>query len=95
MGDAPEVVREVGINHFRMASEQQRFHLDYRLLGVSPGTVCVLLGSVERHSEEEAARPTERLMLGGRRRCVSGRTATADVCQRGFRVALAVPIDPE
>ena len=44
MGDAPEVVREVGVNHFRMASEQQRFHLDYRLLGVSPGTVCVLLG---------------------------------------------------
>jgi hypothetical protein len=44
MGEVPEVVREVGVNHFRMASEQQRFHLDYRLLGVSPGTVCVLLG---------------------------------------------------
>src|SRR6059058_2304480 len=42
MGDAPEVVREVGVNDFRMASEQQPFHLDHRLLGVSPGTVRVL-----------------------------------------------------
>src|SRR6266498_3861698 len=45
MGDAPEVVREVGVNDFRMASEQQPFHLDHRLLGVSPGTVRVLPGS--------------------------------------------------
>jgi hypothetical protein len=35
MGNAPEVVREVGVNDFRMASEQQPFHLDHRLLGVS------------------------------------------------------------
>jgi len=42
MGNAPEVVREVGVNDFRMASEQQPFHLDHRLLGVSPGTVRVL-----------------------------------------------------
>src|SRR5260370_25310793 len=42
MGDAPEVVREVGVNDFRMASEQQPFHLNHRLLGVSPGTVRVL-----------------------------------------------------
>src|ERR1700716_4349652 len=43
MGDAPEVVREVGVNDFRMASEHQRFQLDHRLLGDSPGTVGVLL----------------------------------------------------
>src|SRR5262249_2636549 len=42
MGDAPEVVREVGVNDFRVATEQQRFHLDHRLLGVSPGAVGVL-----------------------------------------------------
>ena len=44
MGDAPEVVCEVGVDDFRMASEQQLFHLDHRLLGVSPRTVGVLLG---------------------------------------------------
>src|ERR1700675_449479 len=42
MGDAPEVVREVGVNDFRVAAKQLRFHLDHRLLGVSPGTVRVL-----------------------------------------------------
>src|SRR5712691_3800653 len=42
MGDAPEVVREVGVNDFRMPSEQQPFHLDHRLLGIAPGTVRVL-----------------------------------------------------
>src|SRR5271166_2412335 len=44
MRNAPEVVREVGVNDFRVASEQQLFHLDDRLLGVSPGTVSVELG---------------------------------------------------
>ena len=44
MGDASEVVREVGVNDFRVAPEQQLFHLDHRLLGVAPGTVRVLLG---------------------------------------------------
>src|SRR5450755_3028988 len=43
MGDAPEVVRVVGVNDFRMASVQQPFHLDHRLLGVAPGTVGILL----------------------------------------------------
>ena len=43
MRDAPEVVREVGINDFRVASVQQPLHLDHRLLGVSPGTVGILL----------------------------------------------------
>jgi len=41
MGDAPEVVREVGVNDFRMAAEQQFFHVDHRLLGVTPRTVSV------------------------------------------------------
>ena len=41
MGNAPEVVREVGVHHFRMAAKQQLFHLDHRLLGVSPGAVGV------------------------------------------------------
>ena len=43
MWNAPEVVREVGVHDFRVATEQQFFHLDHRLLGVSPGTVRVLL----------------------------------------------------
>ena len=41
MWNAPEVVREVGVNDFRVAAKQQFFHLDHRLLGVSPGTVGV------------------------------------------------------
>jgi hypothetical protein len=42
MRNAPEVVREVGVNDFRVASEQQRSHLDHRLLRVAPRTVGVL-----------------------------------------------------
>ena len=42
MGDAPEVVREVGVDDFRVATEQQRSHLDHCLLGVAPRTVGVL-----------------------------------------------------
>src|SRR5215831_5027927 len=41
--NAPEVVREVGVNDFRMTPEHQRFHLDHRLLGVAPRTVGILL----------------------------------------------------
>src|SRR3979411_513835 len=44
MGDASEVVREVSANDFRVATEQQLFHLDHRLLGIAPGTVRVLFG---------------------------------------------------
>ena len=33
MGNAPEVVREVGVHNFRMAAKQQFFHLDHRLFG--------------------------------------------------------------
>ena len=43
MRNAPEVVREVGVHDFRMASEQRRFHLDHRLLGVAARPVGVLL----------------------------------------------------
>ena len=43
MGDASEVVREVGVDDFRMATEQERFHLDHRLLGVAPGAIGILL----------------------------------------------------
>src|SRR6201997_4973307 len=43
MRNAPEVVREVGVNDFRMAAEQLRIHLGHRLLGIAPGTVGVLL----------------------------------------------------
>ena len=41
MGNAPEVVRKVGVHNFRMAAKQQLLHLDHRLLGVSPATVGV------------------------------------------------------
>src|SRR5580700_8618879 len=43
MGDAPEVVREVGVDDFRVAAVHQPFHLDHRLLGVAPATVGILL----------------------------------------------------
>ena len=39
MGNAPEVVRKVGVHNFRMAAKQQLLNLDHRLLGVSPATV--------------------------------------------------------
>jgi hypothetical protein len=41
MGNAPEVVPEVGIHNFPMPAIQQLFHFDLRLLGVSPRTVGV------------------------------------------------------
>ena len=44
MRNAPEVVREVGVNDFRVAAKQQCFHLDHRLLSISPRTVGILLG---------------------------------------------------
>ena len=50
MRNASEVVREVGVNDFRMASEQQRFHLDYRLLGISPGALARRPAGCERRS---------------------------------------------
>ena len=51
MWNAPEVVREVGVHDFRVATEQQLFHLDHRLLGVSPGAIAgfCLRFRVQRH----------------------------------------------
>ena len=43
MGDASEVVREIGVNDVRVTTEQQFSHLAHRLLGVTPGAVGVLL----------------------------------------------------
>ena len=41
MRNAPEVVREVGVHDFRMATKQQLLHLYGGLLGVAPGAVGV------------------------------------------------------
>src|SRR5208337_3702683 len=40
--NASEVVREVGIDDFRVAAVYQRPHLDHRLLRIAPRTVRVL-----------------------------------------------------
>jgi hypothetical protein len=42
--NASEVVREVGVDDFRVATEYQRFHRDHRLLRIAPRTVRVLFG---------------------------------------------------
>src|SRR5271168_4478969 len=41
VGNAPEVVREVGVHDFRMATEQQLLHLYGGLLSVAPSAVGV------------------------------------------------------
>src|SRR5215467_5657645 len=41
MRKAPEVVREVGVHDFRMATKQQLLHLYGGLLGVAPSAVGV------------------------------------------------------
>ena len=41
MRNAPEVVREVGVDDFRMATKQPLLHLYGGLLGVAPGAVGV------------------------------------------------------
>src|ERR1700724_4111547 len=41
MGNAPEVVREVGVYDFRMTTEKQLLHLYSGLLGVAPSAVGV------------------------------------------------------
>src|SRR6266436_2153063 len=41
MRNAPEVVREVGVHDFRMATEQQLLHLYSGLLSVAPSAVGV------------------------------------------------------
>ena len=44
MGNGPEVVRQVGIDHVRTAAEHQLLHLDHRLLGVALRAIGVLFG---------------------------------------------------
>jgi hypothetical protein len=44
MRDATEVVREVGVDDFRMLIEQRLFHLGHRLLGIAAPPIGVLLG---------------------------------------------------
>src|ERR1700755_2473953 len=41
MWNAPEVVREVGVDDVRMATEQQLLHLYGGLLGIAPSAVSV------------------------------------------------------
>jgi hypothetical protein len=41
VGNAPEVVRKVGVHDFRMATKQQLLHLYGGLLGIAPGAVGV------------------------------------------------------
>jgi hypothetical protein len=41
MWNAPEVVREVGVDDVRVAAEQQFLHVYDSLLGISPGTIGV------------------------------------------------------
>src|SRR6201987_3986718 len=68
MWDAPEVVREVGVDDFRGASEYQLFHLDHRLLGISPGTVGVLfwwkIGFEDRFEHQHRCCHTDSITQG-------------------------------
>src|ERR1700751_1613769 len=68
MWNAPEVVREVGVNDFRVATEQLRFHLDHRLLGISPGTVGILLwrkiGFKDRFQHQHRCRHADPITQG-------------------------------
>ena len=57
MGDASEVVREIGVNDFRVTTEQQLLHLDHRLLGIAPGTVGILCSGVAAVEPENAMVP--------------------------------------
>jgi len=68
MRNAPEVVREVGVDDFRVTTEQQRFHLDHRLLGITPGTVCILLrwkiGLKDRFQHQHRCRHADPIAQG-------------------------------
>src|SRR6266849_10691854 len=50
MRNAPEVVREVGVHDFRMATKQQLLHLHGGLLGVAPSAVGVDFQWISVHS---------------------------------------------
>jgi hypothetical protein len=68
MRNAPEVVREVGVNDFRVATEQHLFHLDHRLLGISPGTVGILfwwkIGLKDRFQHQHRCRHADPITHG-------------------------------
>ena len=68
MRNAPEVVREVGVNDFRVAAKQLRFHFDHRLLGISPGTVGILLwwkiGLKDRFQHQHRCRHADPIAQG-------------------------------
>src|ERR1700745_1952060 len=68
MWNAPEVVREVGVNDFRVATEQHLFHLDHRLLGISPGTVGILfwwkIGLKDRFQHQHRCRHADPITHG-------------------------------
>jgi hypothetical protein len=68
MGNASEVVREVGVHDFRVAAEQLRFHLDHRLLGISPGPVGILLwwkiGFKDRFQHQHCCRHADPIAQG-------------------------------
>src|SRR6201982_3919223 len=68
MWNAPEVVREVGVNDFRVATEQHLFHLDHRLLGISPGTVGILfwwkIGLKDRFQHQHFCRHADPITHG-------------------------------
>src|SRR5258707_392257 len=57
MRNAPEVVREVGVNDFRVTTEQQPFHLDHRLL---PSLSRATPAAVSEHSWELIGFPISR-----------------------------------
>jgi hypothetical protein len=43
MRNAAEIVREVGVDHVAMATEQQLSHLGHRLSGIAAGAIGILL----------------------------------------------------
>ena len=68
MRNAPELVREVGIDDFRVATVQQRSHLDHRLLSVAPGTVGILfwwkVGFEDRFQHQHRCRHADPIAQG-------------------------------
>ena len=74
MGNAPEVVREVGVHHFPMAAKHQLLHLDHRLPLAErcerSAEVVLRLRPVERNP---LARPFLRRRATGRHRLLEPR----------------------
>src|SRR5215469_7447678 len=68
MRNASEVVREIGVYDVRVAAKQLRFHLDHRLLGISPGAVGILLwwkiGLKDRFQHQHRCRHADPITQG-------------------------------